>query len=165
MTSAADPKIKPLFFDVSDVWLSRFKPVFAELHKIHIMANQFSHTIFERFIQSAHCEEDDLNELFASSSPIEISANETLIHQGERDQWIYFLASGKLLVFIHKPDGTETVLSTISAGQLVGENIAFTDHTIRSASVKALEDCVLFQVHLDHFQSFLNRHPKLKYFL
>lgn len=76
--------------------------------------------------------------------PVNITAKQVLVHEGEESQSMYLVQDGELLVT--KMNGNEeTVLGVIRPGELVGE-LSFLDRKPRSATVTAITDCKLIQI-------------------
>ena len=92
------------------------------------------------------------------SENLRLMPNQYLIREGEESTEMYYLQSGSLAVFKRKGDH-EFQIGTIMTGELVGE-MSFLDKHPRSASVKALTDCVLVVIPLEKFESTLASMPK-----
>jgi CRP-like cAMP-binding protein len=84
--------------------------------------------------------------------------NEYLMREGEESTEMYYLQSGILAVFKRKGD-QEHQISNIISGELVGE-MSFLDKLPRSASVKAMTDCVLVVIPHDKLERTLDSLPK-----
>jgi len=85
-------------------------------------------------------------------------SNEYLMREGEESAQMYYLQSGTLAVFKRKGD-IENQIGTIMAGELVGE-MSFLDRHPRSASVKAMTECVLVEIPREKFEKLMEGHPK-----
>lgn len=73
-----------------------------------------------------------------------LSAQEHLIKEGERGDYVYILKSGELKAY--KMDGErEVYLGTIQPGEFVGE-MAYINGEARTASVVSLVDCELIEI-------------------
>lgn len=92
------------------------------------------------------------------SETVRLMPNEYLLREGEESTEMYYLQSGTLAVFKRKGD-QEHQIGTIIAGELVGE-MSFLDKNPRSASVRAMNDCVLVVVPLDKLEHTLESMPK-----
>ncbi len=93
------------------------------------------------------------------SEQIRLTPNEYLIREGEESTEMYYLQSGTLAVFKRKGD-QEHQIGTIISGELVGE-MSFLDKQPRSASVKAMSECVLVIIPLEKLEHTLDTMPKL----
>ena len=92
------------------------------------------------------------------SETIRLMPNEYLLREGEESTEMYYLQSGALAVFKRRGD-QEHQIGTIISGELVGE-MSFLDKNPRSASVKAMSECVLVVVPLDKLEHTLETMPK-----
>lgn len=92
------------------------------------------------------------------SETLKLMANEYLMREGEESTEMYYLQSGTLAVFKRKGD-QEFQIGTIIAGELVGE-MSFLDKNPRSASVKAMSECVLVVVPLEKLEHTISTMPK-----
>lgn len=92
------------------------------------------------------------------SEQIRLTPNEYLIREGEESTEMYYLQSGTLAVFKRKGD-QEHQIGTIISGELVGE-MSFLDKQPRSASVKAMSECVLVIIPHEKLEHTLETMPK-----
>jgi CRP/FNR family cyclic AMP-dependent transcriptional regulator len=83
--------------------------------------------------------------------------NEYVLREGQDSSEMYYLHSGNLAIFKKKGDH-EIQIGTIRAGELVGE-MSFLDEAPRSASVKAMDDCLLVEIPRENFKSFIEGQP------
>lgn len=93
----------------------------------------------------------------SEDSTVSLEPEEYLIHEGEESTQMYFLQSGTMAVFKRKGDSTIQI-GTIYSGEVVGE-MSFLDKEPRSASVKAISDCVLTAIPSEKFEKTLNALP------
>jgi CRP-like cAMP-binding protein len=84
--------------------------------------------------------------------------NEYLMHEGQESKEMYYLQSGSLAIFKKKAD-RDVQIGTIMSGELVGE-MSFLDGKPRSATVKALQECVLVVVPREKYEQLMETHPK-----
>ena len=90
-------------------------------------------------------------------STLSLEPEEFLIHEGDDSSQMFFLQSGTMAVFKRKGDATIQI-GTIYSGEVVGE-MSFLDKEQRSASVKAISDCVLTVIPSEKFEKTLNSLP------
>ncbi|AUN98470.1 hypothetical protein DOM21_08810 [Bacteriovorax stolpii] len=93
-----------------------------------------------------------------SKESIRLNPGDYLLREGEESTEMYYLQSGTLSVFKRKGDKEHQIGSIIS-GELVGE-MSFLDKHPRSASVKAVTECVLVIVPHEKLEATLNGLPK-----
>lgn len=92
------------------------------------------------------------------SETVRLIPNEYLMREGEESTEMYYVQSGTLAIFKRKGD-MEYQIGTIMKGELVGE-MSFLDKHPRSASVKAMTDCVLVVIPLEKLEHTLATMPK-----
>lgn len=83
--------------------------------------------------------------------------NDFLIHENAQSSEMYYVESGSLGVFKRKGSKTQQI-GTIYAGELVGE-MSFFDEKPRSASVKAITECVVKVIPRSKFDTALAKMP------
>tara|TARA_R110000868_G_scaffold159516_17_gene388453 strand:- start:8289 stop:8636 length:348 start_codon:yes stop_codon:yes gene_type:complete len=87
-----------------------------------------------------------------------LKPEEFLVREGEASQDMYYLQSGTLAVVKRKGDGMHQI-GTIYSGEIVGE-MSFLDEEPRSASVKAISECVLTVIPRKKFEQSMKQLPK-----
>ncbi|MDO8909073.1 MAG: EAL domain-containing protein [Pseudohongiella sp.] len=87
--------------------------------------------------------------VFDAADPLQIEklyrAGEYIMRQGDVGDSAYFIQSGRVLISLTRPDGSELLMGQRGAGSLIGE-MAIVDDGPRSATVKAIEDCRLLEI-------------------
>lgn len=89
---------------------------------------------------------------------VELSGGDVLFHEGERDESLYFVISGRLRACRVDHTGSESVLGEIVRGETVGEMAFFTGEP-RGATVIAVRDCVLARFSSEVFRELLVAYP------
>ncbi len=82
-----------------------------------------------------------------------LAPGETLIKEGDKADYVYFVKKGQLVAF-----KADQELGKIEFGEFVGE-MAYINGEPRSASVKAVTDCELIEVAVGTFDSVLFKRP------
>ena len=82
---------------------------------------------------------------------------EFLFHEGEPGDTFYIILSGAVEVFVEK---INKHLKTLKAGDFFGE-LALMLGVPRTASVRAIEDTILFAIHKNGFEKILQENPEL----
>jgi CRP-like cAMP-binding protein len=90
----------------------------------------------------------------------EFGAGMLILDYKEPSTDVYFLIQGKARVIIYSHEGTAVVFTDLTAGSTFGE-IAAIDHKPRSASVEAVEDCMVASLRSDQFESLMLQEPGL----
>lgn len=96
-----------------------------------------------------HTGQSGLMPVFDVADPLQIEklyrAGEFIMRQGEPGHSAYFIQSGRVVISLTRPDGSELEMGQRGAGSLIGE-MAIVDDGPRSATVKAMEDCRLLEI-------------------
>ena len=93
-----------------------------------------------------------------SRESIRLNPGDYLLREGEESSEMFYLQTGTLAVFKRKGD-QEHQIGNIISGELVGE-MSFLDKHPRSASVKAVTECILVIVPHEKLEATLNGLPK-----
>jgi CRP/FNR family transcriptional regulator/CRP/FNR family cyclic AMP-dependent transcriptional regulator len=105
-------------------------------------------------------EENDLNLLAHDFHPKRYKKKEIIFHQGDDSRSFYLILKGKVRVVRINESGNETSIRIYSARDVIGEFSAI-DGKPRSATVQALEDCILLEVVYVKFLKLISEMPKL----
>ena len=74
--------------------------------------------------------------------------NDYLVREGDKATCGFLIETGSVEVLLERPDGNR-ILAVLGPGEIVGE-MALVDQSVRSASVRAREDCLLLPITADH---------------
>jgi NTE family protein len=89
---------------------------------------------------------------------VELAGGDVLFQQGEADDSLYFVISGRLRACRVDDAGREAVLGEVARGETVGEMAFFTGEP-RAATIVALRDCVLAKFSGRVFRELLMAYP------
>lgn len=115
--------------------------------------------------KSSVCGEIDDNEamtMAAIMGVLQLKDGELLVSEGDADQNLYILASGKLGVISSDIDGNETLVHTMKEGECAGTR-AFVDRTPRKATLRAIGNATVYTLTPDDFETVADAHPRLAY--
>jgi len=98
--------------------------------------------------------------LLAGQRTMTLKHGETLFERGDAGDGCYWLRRGVLEVCVASADGEQRILAILGPGAIVGE-IAMIDGLPRSATIRAVRDCVLTFVSRAAFTELLDRNPHL----
>jgi NTE family protein len=93
-----------------------------------------------------------------------LPGGQTLFHEGDTDDSLYILLSGRLGAFVRNEDGKDTLIRQMVAGETVGE-MALLSGEPRSATVVTLRDSELLQLRKPAFTRLIEAHPKALRFI
>ncbi|NEP09763.1 MAG: mechanosensitive ion channel [Symploca sp. SIO2C1] len=86
-----------------------------------------------------------------------LRASDILFHEGEPGNAFYIILTGSVEVFVEK---IHKYLTTLEAGKFFGE-LALILGIPRTATVRAIEDTMLFVINKNGFEKLLHEHPEL----
>ncbi|MBF0265282.1 MAG: Crp/Fnr family transcriptional regulator [Gammaproteobacteria bacterium] len=93
-------------------------------------------------------------------NPLSIEKDQLIIQEGEVSSNLYIVESGTLEVFTSNNSGSKFTLATLREGSYFGE-YAFLDDASRTASVKTISECKLFEITKDDFTNVLQQYPQV----
>lgn len=102
----------------------------------------------------------NIHQLFAMLEPVEFSAGDVVIQQGDPGEDYFIISQGTCAVFRKpSPKATEVKLAELSSGDSFGEEALISDST-RNATIKMLTDGVLMRLGKDSFVNLI-KNPTL----
>lgn len=102
---------------------------------------------------------DQLVDLAAVMQPHEIAAGEILFRQGDTGDFLCLLGEGLLEVTILR-DGADPIQNRIAPGEVFGE-IAMLTHEPRTATITAVLDSVVYEIHRQPLEQVMQDRPEL----
>jgi CRP-like cAMP-binding protein len=102
----------------------------------------------------------ELERILADAHPVHLSRNEVLFNQGDPAEALYGVRSGRVAMILQSPDGRESVLALMEAGDLFGDMPLF-DGEARSAQARALEASDLLYVPYPPIIAVLHERPAM----
>ena len=88
-----------------------------------------------------------------------LPGGQTLFHEGDKDDCLYIVLTGRLGAFAHNDEGSEVLIRQMLAGETVGE-MALLSGEPRSATVVALRDSELLRLGQAGFRKLIEKHPR-----
>jgi len=89
---------------------------------------------------------------------VTVAPGDLLLKEGDEGSTLYWLAAGKMEVFMTKESGEEVILGEVNQGELVGE-MSFLNDKKRVASVRAVEESQLLEIPVEKFSDVLDAQP------
>jgi CRP-like cAMP-binding protein len=86
-------------------------------------------------------------------------SGETIFSEGDVGNELYIIAHGELEVIINKPVVGPIRVTTMLPGKYFGE-VAIVKNTLRTATVKVIEPCVLLKITKEDFEVFFEEFPE-----
>ena len=94
---------------------------------------------------------------------VETPRGETVIHQGDFGDSLYFICQGEVDVFVKNEEGAESVIAHLKEGAFFGE-MALLTGSPRSASVRVEKDAHFLLLLKNDFDELIKEHPHLAIF-
>lgn len=91
-----------------------------------------------------------------------VRANEPIVSRDSDSRDVFFVVKGRCRIVNFSPSGREVAYAVAGPGEFFGEMAAI-DGLPRSATVVALEDCVLGALSLQSFREIVEQHPKVAF--
>ena len=106
--------------------------------------------------------DEDCRRLAEISNYRRLAANEYLLEDGQIDDRLHVIVSGKLGVVKYDQGGECVTLHVLNAGDIAGE-MGFIDGTAHSAGLRAMSESEVVTLHRDDFKKLILAHPMLGY--
>lgn len=87
-----------------------------------------------------------------------------LFFEGDRAEWLVFVAEGRVKMIKHSESGRETILATFGPGQIVGE-VGVLVGEVYPATAQALEPAVTLSLRRDEYAELVRTHLDLAWAL
>lgn len=126
------------------------------------MANASSRALASRCLAETVGVSDSaaLAKIASLLTPILLLAGEVLFNQGDVSENLYFIASGRLQVFVDLGTPEARMVGEAVRGETVGE-MGLIASLPRSASVRSVRDCELFALSRANVEVLLRAHPEV----
>jgi predicted acylesterase/phospholipase RssA len=119
-----------------------------------IQEYQYGHILTQIFGPMSN---EQINQTFSIAQTLHFDAGEFLFRQGDVENSLYIVLSGRFRVLLKNEKGTQ-ILGDISTGEPVGELALFTKEP-RSASVVALRKSVVLQLNEEDYLLLVHQFP------
>lgn len=103
--------------------------------------------------------EDEARLLAAKMGVRHLKDGEFLVKEGEADQTLFVLATGKLSVISRNTEGEEHLVYTMKEGECAGTR-AFVEQSPRKATLRAVGEATVYTLTPEDFESLLVTHPR-----
>ena len=100
---------------------------------------------------------DELIEaLLQAAQTMSVRGGDTLVHQGEQADDLYYVESGRFRVVVNQKE----LVANVGSGEIIGE-LAFFAGGIRTADVIAERDSIVLGISRRDFDALARQHPEL----
>jgi CRP-like cAMP-binding protein len=103
---------------------------------------------------------DELAALARTARPLTLGPTERLVVQDQAGDSLFVLAEGDLEVVLRRDGGEDVVIDALGKGAVVGEMSLLTGAP-RTATVRALDGAVVYEIGTRQYQPLLHDHPEL----
>ncbi len=97
-------------------------------------------------------------DLASRMKPRAVSAGTVVVWHGERGESMYSISSGHMSITVPNEKGEHVPVAALGPGGYFGE-LSLLDGGPRTATVRALEDCQLLELHRNDFMAYLRARP------
>lgn len=108
----------------------------------------------------ADLDAQELEQILADAHTVRLSRHQVVFNQGDPAEALYGVRTGRVAISLVSPDGRESVLALMEAGDLFGDMPIF-DGEPRSAQARALEATDLLYVPYPPIKAVLEARPAL----
>ncbi|MDH5478413.1 MAG: Crp/Fnr family transcriptional regulator [Nitrospinota bacterium] len=104
--------------------------------------------------------DSEIEDVGRNLAPVSLEKGAYLFYRNDQSSGIYFLSRGSLQITIDNDENKEIIVYVIMQGDIVGEMSLFS-HSERSATVVALEKCLLYKISPDKFLELMMLYPTI----
>lgn len=104
-------------------------------------------------------EEDLINQILENGKSLELDTGTFLFHQGDKDNSLYIVISGRFRALAQQGDGSLHALGDIGEGEPIGEFALFMAEP-RSASVVAIRKSIVLELKESQYLDIVSKHPE-----
>ena len=102
----------------------------------------------------------ELEALSENSVTRSFPKNTVVIHEGDPADSLFVIETGKVKVYCSDKNGKEFIMNTQGEGDYFGE-LALLDDSVRSASVRTVDQSTFRIIYKEGFNKLLDAHPKI----
>lgn len=103
---------------------------------------------------------DELEHILADARSVQLSRNDVIFNEGDSASALFGVRSGRIAIGLQSPDGRESLIALMEAGDVFGDMPLFDGET-RSAQARALETSDLLCVPYAPIRAILEERPAL----
>ena len=126
------------------------------------MSNTADYKLVRNSSVGSELHEDEAKTLAAKLGVRQLKDGELLVNEGDADQTLFILATGKLAVTSSTAEGKESVVHIMKEGECAGTR-AFVDQTPRKASLRSVGNTTVYTLTPKNFETLLDAQPRLTY--
>jgi CRP-like cAMP-binding protein len=104
--------------------------------------------------------DEEIHTLALGARPLLLGPTQRLLVQGYAGTSLFVIAEGKVEVRIRKPDGADWLVETMGRGEVLGEMALLTGAMNRSATVRSVDETVVYEISRQQYGPLLKAHPE-----
>src|SRR5918999_232335 len=104
---------------------------------------------------------EEVRLLARTARPLTLGPTERMVVQDQEGESLFVVAEGEVEVVLRRDDGEDLTVDTMGKGAVVGEMSLLTGQR-RSATVRAIEGAVVYEIGARQYGPCLRRHPELR---
>jgi CRP/FNR family cyclic AMP-dependent transcriptional regulator len=104
---------------------------------------------------------EDVRRLMSAARRRSFAAGEVIFHEGDLADTLHFIQKGRVAASVTSVYGQELTLSIMGEDEFFGELALLRDDSVRSATIRALQDTETRSIHRDEFQALCKAHPEV----
>lgn len=102
---------------------------------------------------------DDVRALAVGTRPLLLGPTQRFVVQGAEGTSLFLIGEGEVEVRLRNEDGTDWLVERMGRGEVVGEMALLTGET-RSATVRSVEETVVYEIGRQQYEPLLLAHPE-----
>ena len=102
---------------------------------------------------------DDVRALAVGTRPLLLGPTQRFVVEGSEGTSLFLIGEGEVEVRLRNEDGTDWLVERMGRGEVVGEMALLTGET-RSATVRSVEETVVYEIGRQQYEPLLLAHPE-----
>jgi CRP-like cAMP-binding protein len=102
---------------------------------------------------------DEVRALAVGTRPLLLGPTQRFVVEGAEGTSLFLIGEGEVEVRVRKADGTDSPVARMGRGEVVGEMALLTGET-RSATVRSVEETVVYEIGRQQYEPLLLAHPE-----
>ena len=102
---------------------------------------------------------EEIHTLAVTARPMVLGPTERFVVEGSEGRSLFLIGEGTVEVRLRNDDGTDWLVETMERGEVVGEMALLTGE-LRAATVRSVDECVVYEIDRQHYEPLLLAHPE-----
>lgn len=118
------------------------------------------HTLKQHIVNRLGDDIDHLDEVLAAFIQVDLKRGDFVLKQGELCNFVYFICSGCLQVFVYDSDFNESTRDIVIEDNWCSDLVSFGSGMPATENIKAVEPCVLMAINREAFSKMIQTVPQ-----